>query len=1132
MSVVDKAFEELDEQSQREEDLDESQQSLFKKVLTRIKKEKVEVEKSCLDADEPQPGTSSGSSDQESQSILRRSSKDMSSDDAGDLDEPSETDSKELKSGSARISATAPEQPKSAILIDPMTMLKGRRRSSPRKTKDKKAEEENNESMTAKKFYRPPDPYESRLTKDEVKEIRKSKLREIAEREKAAKATESKEKGGTAKTSYAKSSVPKTQKLLEEDVPRPTRRSLRQKGEPEASTSTATINNGEKRQEEIILGSTPTANQDIQKPEDEKGPPSRAETVVDEDGNRRIAKMTFKNAISNIEDDDNSVSVAAQKPLSVLKSILKKKIPRTAKDKKVKGKVSWPDRTKGNKSLVQIREIEIEGKGRPVKSGRCFDSTASFILGKQQERQAQVPRDQHRFMSASAIMEQILTWQPVWLVEQEKQDQAPPVEGNRLRCCHVPSVFTNFKEYCNTFYPLMLHELWASVYKDYKELKAQCPVMLACVTNVVNDPQNRALVNLNVVAFISNREKRQGTFSEGWLCKIDLRYTDGRQEFFRPCFGYVTSVEITKKTDRDQDTFGSKFRGVLVQQRKDELRSGAFTIKLSFRIRRLHPGFNADKPIKIDFVSRIAPMMRLFYAVAAAEGQTLFQTLLRPHLSNFEISSDMDDISPVLQKIAAIRNLNEVQVKVVKSVSRMCSSGLPDVPHIALVQGPPGTGKTSTIVGIILQTFYKFKNFFKLENIPRIVVMAPSNAAIDEIGHRLLAVRNQVPNEESFNLMRIGKTNSKEIQTIQIDTLVEQNLERRLSSMSNTNSVNAEVQNRQRTLNILGDKLERAVLNENTDEQELLHRKIKEEQSYLNRAKNPSHGISEKRISQLRSEAKRDLFMFSQIVLVTLNSSYNSQMEHFSGFMENRDKTKRPFSIAIIDEAGQSVEPETLIPLRLRFKKLVMVGDPEQLPATVLSKKAKKLSYKFSLFGRLFKKFENEAENPTQMLQLQYRMHPEIAKWPNSYFYGGKISNGPQNRESCFRPYLLLDTYHEREHRSGPDLWNTGEARLIADLVKYITDVLRSKQMRASIGVITFYAKQRAQLQKEMDYRRIADKVTVRTVDAFQVWPNSQGQTRIRNLITFLLGLRKRYCGNKLRSKRERNWIRRRPREA
>ena len=60
----------------------------------------------------------------------------------------------------------------------------------------------------------------------------------------------------------------------------------------------------------------------------------------------------------------------------------------------------------------------------------------------------------------------------------------------------------------------------------------------------------------------------------------------------------------------------------------------------------------------------------------------------------------------------------------------------------------------------------------------------------------------------------------------------------------------------------------------------------------------------------------------------------------------------RRFSVCIMDEASQCIEPEGLIPFCLGFNKLVMVGDPEQLPATVKSKKAKDNSLDTSMFSR------------------------------------------------------------------------------------------------------------------------------------------------------------------------------------
>jgi senataxin len=48
---------------------------------------------------------------------------------------------------------------------------------------------------------------------------------------------------------------------------------------------------------------------------------------------------------------------------------------------------------------------------------------------------------------------------------------------------------------------------------------------------------------------------------------------------------------------------------------------------------------------------------------------------------------------------------------------------------LLLIQGPPGTGKTHTITGIISMLIYS--------NISKVLVCAPSNAAIDEVVTRL-----------------------------------------------------------------------------------------------------------------------------------------------------------------------------------------------------------------------------------------------------------------------------------------------------------------------------------------------------------------------------------------------------------
>lgn len=105
----------------------------------------------------------------------------------------------------------------------------------------------------------------------------------------------------------------------------------------------------------------------------------------------------------------------------------------------------------------------------------------------------------------------------------------------------------------------------------------------------------------------------------------------------------------------------------------------------------------------------------------------------------------------------------------------------------------------------------------------------------------------------------------------------------------------------------------------------------------------------------------------------------------------------------VIDEAGQAVELSCLIPLMYSCKRLILIGDPKQLPATVFSPVCLKCHYDQSLFERLMR-----SEFPVNMLRVQYRMHADISKVIGSTFYHGLLEDGslmatePQGVPSAF----------------------------------------------------------------------------------------------------------------------------------
>jgi len=59
------------------------------------------------------------------------------------------------------------------------------------------------------------------------------------------------------------------------------------------------------------------------------------------------------------------------------------------------------------------------------------------------------------------------------------------------------------------------------------------------------------------------------------------------------------------------------------------------------------------------------------------------------------------------------------------------------------------------------------------------------------------------------------------------------------------------------------------------------------------------------------------------------------------------------FETVLLDEAAQATELAALVPMSLGARLVCLVGDPRQLPATVLSEAAKRRGYARSLFERL-----------------------------------------------------------------------------------------------------------------------------------------------------------------------------------
>ncbi|KAG7542768.1 P-loop containing nucleoside triphosphate hydrolase [Arabidopsis thaliana x Arabidopsis arenosa] len=207
-------------------------------------------------------------------------------------------------------------------------------------------------------------------------------------------------------------------------------------------------------------------------------------------------------------------------------------------------------------------------------------------------------------------------------------------------------------------------------------------------------------------------------------------------------------------------------------------------------------------------------------------------------------------------------------------------------------------------------------------------------------------------------------------------------------------------------------------------------------------------------------------------------------------------KSNRGFDVVIIDEAAQAVEPATLIPLATRCKQVFLVGDPKQLPATVISTVAQDSGYGTSMFERLQK-----AGYPVKMLKTQYRMHPEIRSFPSKQFYEEALEDGSDieaqttrdwHRYRCFGPFCFFDI-HDGKESQHPGA--TG-SRVNLDEVEFVLLIyhrlvtmypeLKSSSQLAIISPYNYQVKTFKDRFKEMFGTEAEKVVDINTVDGFQ----------------------------------------------
>ena len=355
--------------------------------------------------------------------------------------------------------------------------------------------------------------------------------------------------------------------------------------------------------------------------------------------------------------------------------------------------------------------------------------------------------------------------------------------------------------------------------------------------------------------------------------------------------------------------------------------------------------------------------------------------------------------------------------------------------HLSLIHGPPGTGKTTTLVAAVGE-------LVKTEN--AILFCAPSNSAADLVTLRMA--------EQGIRVVRTGNISRVE------EDVMSHTLEVQVARHPDTKQV----------------------------------KKLRQEAADLRKKAGKMRGGRDQgmtfaeagRLSGWARQLEDHLLSYildaADVVVCTLVGAASSILGD------------REFKTCIIDEAAQALEPASWIPI-LRSNRVVLAGDPYQLPPTVKSKDAERGGFGVTL---LEKSLERHGRNA--LLEVQYRMNERIMGFSNEYFYDGKLRAGPGIAERTLpgvtlqESVVFIDTagtgFEEKLHPQFKSRYNDGELDILIEHLLLLKGSIPPEQLLPAVAIITPYREQAVRAEDRVEgVVALANMgITINTVDGFQ----------------------------------------------
>ncbi|CAL5434454.1 unnamed protein product [Camellia sinensis] len=661
----------------------------------------------------------------------------------------------------------------------------------------------------------------------------------------------------------------------------------------------------------------------------------------------------------------------------------------------------------------------------------------------------------------------VLSWDYLRLIQDSGSKNRKNIEdGSGLGLREVKNTYKDVDDYLATFEPLLFEEVKAQILQEKDdEEKAEWQLVL---TNKCNETDGFHLPTIILVDV--------GSVSQNDLLLLsEKQFGEGKELPTKYAFALVEH----RNDNKLQVTLRMQLSGEVKRTNADEVEQCPRLLNMLSLVSEV------NKPLRMLKICSLSTIAREYVALRSIKSLPFKDLILAAAESNY-ISEDQawEIPRPLMESIES--NHNKSQLDAIRvGLSRK---------RFVLIQGPPGTGKTQTILGLLsailhatparINTKGKSRGIKRGPELPiqekynhwekaspwlsstnprdvkmpengddgffpttgnelkpevvnssrkyrvRVLVCAPSNSALDEIVWRLLNTGIRDENDRPYN-PKIVRIGLKSHHSVHTVSM-DYLVEQKLAGMDF----------------------------QTTDKHK--------------------HGGAGRERDSIRASVLDE----AAIVFSTLSFSGSTLFS----------KLNRSFDVVIIDEAAQAVEPATLVPLANGCKQVFLVGDPVQLPATVISPIAEQFGYGMSLFKRF-----QRAGYKVVMLKTQYRMHPEIRSFPSREFYNGVLEDGSDVKSEtkrkwhdfrCFGPFCFFDIHEGKESQPSGGSWvNEDEVDFV--LVLYRNMVTRYPELKSNsrLAIISPYRHQ-VKLFREhfqdtfgVESNKLVD---INTVDGFQ----------------------------------------------